>query len=417
MISTQNLFQPIPNVQRKPHIKKAIVLGHDVGGIGVVRALAMKGIYVIATHDRFASGYASKYVSERDYIPHSREHEKKFIDFLVSNSNKWRGALLLDTDDDVAVSISKNKKELAKYYKIVTADWDILRKFIEKKETFRLSQECNVPHPKTLLPKTLMELTHKKNDIEYPCILKPVLGHEFTRKFHTKNFKVSDDTELLDKFKLCLESGTEVMVQEIIPGPDTSIYKCMVYVNSRGEMSSIFFYNKIRQNPPQFGMMRVGISQGRNEEVAQLSERLLKHSNFKGVCTVEFKKDARDNQLKLMEVNVRMPRMNWLATYCGVNFPWIIYADLVENQQIEVKEYKKNVYWIEFLADIKNSILHHNKENFRLHEYLKPYASKNKTFAVLSKNDLKPFLLKLMLAPIRRINFLKPLFHKNKSLA
>ena len=151
MISTQNLFQQIPEVQRKLH--KAIVLGHDVGGIGVVRALAMKGIYVIATHGRFASGYASKYVSERHYIPHPREHEKEFIDLLIRNSNKWRGALLLETDDDVAVSISKNKKELGKYYKIVTADWEILRKFIEKKETFKLSQECNVPHPKTLLPK------------------------------------------------------------------------------------------------------------------------------------------------------------------------------------------------------------------------------------------------------------------------
>ena len=44
---------------------------------------------------------------------------------------------------------------------------------------------------------------------------------------------------------------------------------------------------------------------------------------------VEFREDARrSGALKLIEVNVRMPRINWLPTVCGVNFPVLAYRDL-----------------------------------------------------------------------------------------
>jgi predicted ATP-grasp superfamily ATP-dependent carboligase len=387
---------------------KVLVVGCHTGGLGVFRGLGDKNIYIVAmTYDKADFGYTSRYVSEVVNIPHPRIEEKKFIDFLISNSHKWKDALILDTDDHVAVSISKHKDELAKYYKIVTANWEVLRKFIEKKETYMLAQECNVPHPKTFLPKTLGELSIIKNEINYPCILKPVRGHEFKSKFNTKNFKVNNDTELLDKFKLCIESKQEVIVQEIIPGPDTNIYQMKAYINSKGNMSAKIFLNKIRQNPPQFGVMRVGISKKRNQEVELFSDRLLKHTNFRGFCSVEFKKDPRDDQLKLMEVNVRMTRNIWLATYCGVNFPWIIYMDLVENRQIEIKDYKEDVYYIEFYADLFNSIFRHNKENFTLRDYIKPYLSKNKTFAVFSSNDLAPFLKQTMILPMTFYRFFK----------
>jgi predicted ATP-grasp superfamily ATP-dependent carboligase len=94
-----------------------------------------------------------------------------------------KGALIFDTNDEVTVSISKRRDELCNYYKIATAEWKILRKFIEKPETYRLAEKCNAPYPKTFLPKTLDELHKIKSEITYPCILTPVIEHEFTSKF------------------------------------------------------------------------------------------------------------------------------------------------------------------------------------------------------------------------------------------
>lgn len=370
-----------------------LVVGCHVSGYGVIRGLGGKNIRIVAmVYGKTDFGDVSRYVSEVVNIPHPRKEDKKFINFLISNAHKWHGALIIDTDDDGAVTISKNKKELSKYYKIPTVEWDILRKFIVKTEAHKIANKCNVPHPNNFLPKTLQELSKMKGELKYPCILKPVYGHEFYSLFRIKNFEVNNYNELYSKFKLCLEHNQEVMVQEIIPGPDTNLYKMETYINSKGNFSAKYFMNKIRQNPPIFGVGRVAVSIERNEEVEILSERLIKHSRYKGFCSIELKKDPRDNQLKLMEVNVRMTRHIMLPIASGVNFPLLIYKDLVENEQIKITNYKKNGYWIELHSDLYNTIFQRKKENFTLRDYLTPYLSKNKVFAVLTIHDLKPFL-------------------------
>jgi D-aspartate ligase len=389
-------------------MKKVIVIGCHVCGLGVIRSLGLKGFQIIAmSYDRTDFGNASKYVYERVKIPHPRVEEKDFVDFLIKNSHRWNGALIFDTNDDVTVSISKNKTELVNRYTIVTAEWDVLRRFIEKPETYSLCEKCNVPYPKTLLPKAVDELYKIKNEISYPCILKPVVGHEFASKFNSKNFEVVNYNELLSKFELCLESGHKVMVQEIIPGPDSNIYECMVYVNSEGYINTTFLFRKIRQNPPQFGVARVAISQDRIPQIEDFTKRILKEANFRGIATAEFKKDPRDNQFKLLEINVRAFRPNWLATYCGINFPWITYMDLVEREQVKVTDYKKDVYWIELYQDVLNSIFRHNREDLGFRDYIKPYLSKNKTFAVLSADDFMPFLKQIGILPIKYYKFCK----------
>ena len=97
-----------------------------------------------------------------------------------------------------------------------------------------------------------------------------------------------------------------------------------------------------------------------------------------------------------------MPRNGILAVASGVNFPWIIYKDLVENEQILINNYTKNFYYIEIGTDIYNAIFNHKKENFKIKDYIQPYLSKTKVFAVFSISDMKPFL-KLCLLPILRL--------------
>ena len=198
---------------------------------------------------------------------------------------------------------------------------------------------------------------------------------------------------------MCLKAGQEVMVQEIVPGPESNLYKMQGYINSKGQMAAKFFWIKLRQHPPMFGVGRVGVSQERNDEVEEMSMRLMKEANHTGFCSIEFKKDPRDGILKLMEVNIRMPRNNVLATSAGVNFPWITYNDLILDNQLVVNDYTVNQYWIEFYADMYNILFNRKKDNIRFKDYLKPYLSRNKAFAVLSLKDPIPFFKQTMILP------------------
>ena len=166
----------------------------------------------------------------------------------------------------------------------------------------------------------------------------------------------------------------------------------------------MFFNSKVRQNPPGFGVMRVGVSVPRSPEVEELTCRLLAQANFRGYCSVEYKRDPRDGQLKLIEVNARMPRSGWLAIASGVNFPWLIYQDLVLGQPAVVDHYTENLYLIEFWADVLNFLLRDKRRLAQMRDYVRPYLTRRKALAVWSGHDPKPFFKQTALLPatIRR---------------
>ncbi|HWP91262.1 MAG TPA: hypothetical protein VNN20_03560 [Thermodesulfobacteriota bacterium] len=384
-------------------MKKAIVIGYGVSSLGVIRSLGLKGLQVASMYyDKTDFSHTSKYVYEGIQVPSPNRGEREFIYTLIKHADRWKGSLVFDTDDAVTVAISRHRRELGEFYTVVTSGWEVVRRFIEKKETYRIAKKCDVPYPMTLFPNSLDELEEIKDKIEYPCILKPVRVHEFARRFNSKNFKVDNYDQLLSKFILSLETGHEVMVQEIIPGPPGNMDNYTVYVNTNGDVGARFHRLKVRQNPPQFGITRVGISHDRILEVEEFTEKLLREAGFRGIATAEFKRDPRDNRFKLLEVNARTIRSNWLSTYCGVNFPWIAYLDLAEGKQIDVKDYRKNVYWIDLNADIYNLTFRRSQENLGIKDFLKPYLARDKSFSVLSLDDPRPFLTEIATLPIRQ---------------
>ncbi len=368
-----------------------IVIGCFVPGLAVVRALGNKGLRIVAmTYSKNDIAQFSRYVSEVVHIPHPEQEPDRFLDCLLSSAQRWEGALILETADHTAVVLSRHKEELSKHYRIATPDWEVFQKFIEKENTYELAKERAVPHPKSQPLGCVADLSTRP-DILYPCILKPVRSFEFVNRFGVKNFMVRHEEEAQEKLKLCLELGIPVILQEIIPGPDGNLYKLQGYINSRGDMVGKFFHRKVRQNPPHFGVMRVGISTERCPEVEELTQRLLCPVNYRGYFSIEFKKDPRDGQLKLMENNCRMPRSGLLAIGSGVNFPWMIFLDLVKNQQVDVTEYQVGTYWIELYTDLSNSLSRHGEEDISLREYIRPYVARYKVFADLDRHDLRPF--------------------------
>lgn len=379
------------NSEKKNPTNKVIVIGCSLTGYAVLRALSDKDIYLIAmSYSGRDVAQFSRYASEVVHSPDPSD-EERFVSFLIENASRWKGALLLETADIPAVVLSKNKVLLSQYYKVATPDWEALRTFVEKEKTYALAQKLNIPHPKSISLIGRKDVTGVSG-ILYPCILKPVNSSEFTSRFNVKNFEVNSDHELREKFRICLDAGHSMILQEIIPGPDENLYKMQGYVNSQGKLVGRFFYRKLRQNPPQFGMARVGISTDRYPEVERLTAELLAHTNYTGYFSNEFKLDSRDGQLKLIENNCRMPRSGMLAIASGVNFPWLIYQDLVLNQQTDITHYTVGMYWIDLWSDVINVVFRNRDEKVRLNEYIVPYLSRNKVFADLQLRDPKPFI-------------------------
>lgn len=382
-------------------MKPVLVIGCHIMGLAAVRALRQHRIPSVAMHYESADiAQVSRYPMAHERIPNPEEDEGRFVRYLEDAADRWPGALLMPCNDPVAVAVSKHHEQLSRHYPIGIPSWESVQPFIEKSLTYPLAESCGVPCPISRACEADIPIPVLAEGMDFPAILKPVRSDAFKRRFHVKNFRVTQLDELADKLRVCRQAGLDMLLQEIIPGDDDEIRKIQAYANSQGRLVGRFFLRKVRSNPPPFGVGRVNLSCARDPEVERLAQQLIEAAGFRGgVISVEFKRDRRDGQLKLMENNTRITRNNLLSTSCGINFPWLMYEDLMEDRQVDVTEYREGVYWIDCCPDLYHALFHSRREPDTLRDYLRPYTHRQKVFAVASLRDPRPFLKQTMRWP------------------
>jgi D-aspartate ligase len=370
--------------------EKVIILGCKHGGLAAARSFGRRGIKtLVLTHDDSDFGLSSKFVKDWAICPHPKD-DAAFTDYLLSYADEWRGALVLETFDYFLEALSKNKARLEKHFRLVAPDWDKAQIFLEKNRSYRLADECGVPHPTVIEPRSMVELEEQLPSLQFPVIIKPVSSHQFVAIFEVKMFVVETAAELRSLFQRTLDARQTVIISELIPGTDYgSLERVQVYINSKGEVATALGNIKLRQTPPMFGVMRVGKTVPANDEVTELALRMLRAVDFRGFASVEFKRDYRDNQLKFIEANIRITRSIPLPIKAGVDFPFIIFQDLVRDEQVKVKTYNENSYLVEIVADLGNFVKRDKDKN--LLRFVQPYLARSKTFSILEFSDPMPF--------------------------
>ncbi|MEM2131378.1 MAG: hypothetical protein QXR96_02560, partial [Candidatus Woesearchaeota archaeon] len=370
-------------------MKKAIILSAGPLALGIVRSLGIKGIKSIVFYQsKYDVAQLSKYCVEKvkinDYL-----YKKEIFEVLIKNKDKWFNNLLIPASDETLICVSYYKKELQKYYKFNVPDYNIVRQIVNKELMYKIAEKAKLDLPKTIFPKSIkdVEEAYKNKKIKFPCILKPEERHFFYKIFHTKLFIINNYNELIEKYKLCEKQKLKMMVTEIIQGNDMNLVSYVCYFKN-GKITNAFQFHKIRQTPPFFGLARVCVSSNQ-EQLKKYVESFLKEINFTGNCAFEFKYDSRDKKYKFIEVNGRIILNTLLSTKCGINYPYILYEDIMNNNLIEINDFKKGIYWINFYADLKESLLNQRPT---LKEFFKPYFSKH-VFAYESFSDPLPMIV------------------------
>ena len=368
----------------------AIVLSSHTIGLGLIRALGIAGVPVIVVYyDKNNMGYVSKYVNNSIFAPHPERNEKEYINLLLDLAKDYRGSVLFPSDDPTLFTVSRNKELLKKFYKVVCTEWNITERFLNKKYTYELAESIGVSAPKTIVIKTIEDVEKYGPQFAFPCILKPCYGHQYFELFKRKMVRVDNFDQMLSEFKLFLKVDCEAMIQELIPGDDTHgiNYNSFIYNNAT---LVEFTAKKIRLSPPNFGFPCVIVSK-HIPQVIEAGRKILKALGYYGYSCTEFKKDARNGEYKLMEVNGRINLSVLHALKCGINFPEIMYNDAINRELPSGHIYKKGIYWIDSTKDIATYILYRKKKIISFRQFIKPYLSQ-KVFAIFDINDIKPFI-------------------------
>jgi D-aspartate ligase len=200
---------------------------------------------------------------------------------------------------------------------------------------------------------------------------------------------VRNAAELLVEYDRAASVGIDVMVQEYIPGDDTHSFNYDSY-RAHGDVIE-YTAQKLRLAPPQFGLPRVVVS--RNAPgLLPPARRILEALDYTGYSCTEFKRDPRDGVYKLMEVNGRVNRSVLHPLASGINFPWIIYRDLMLGERSPAPPIDpRPAYWIDLAGDVRYSVRGWRSEGLGWRDYLRPYAGR-KVFAVGDGLDAMPFL-------------------------
>ena len=374
----------------------AFVLTMNETGLGVARSLGRERIRVVGVDYVLESvGLRSRYCKPM-LVPDPQEEPERVLKVLLTEGRKLdeRGILYL-AGDAFGLFVSRYRKELSECFRFIAPSPEgIFSKRLQYDEALRIG----IPIASTFYPSTIDDVKRIKDSLKYPVFMKPYYSYLWLNKFGNKGFVIETPRQLMDRFNEVLPTGLQVMIQSIIPGQSMNIISVRVYIGTRGEILALFVAQKTRQHPTDFGTGTFTKSV-HNEEVTRLSLDFLRGLGYRGICDIEFKKDPRDGQYKLIELNPRFWTQTIQATHAGVNFPLIQYMDLTGEPVRPITDFKDGVTWLDSWHDLLAFQDNWKKGRTSVTEFLKSWSGID-CHAHLALDDLGPVLA--MLAKRRR---------------
>jgi D-aspartate ligase len=115
-----------------------------------------------------------------------------------------------------------------------------------------------------------------------------------------------------------------------------------------------FTGRKLRTAPRLYGFSTyVEITD--DPEVRRLGRSVLERIGFSGVVKIDFKRDARDERLYLLEINPRFNLWHHPGALAGVNLPALVHADLTGAPRPAVRREPREVAWCQPLTDLRGA--------------------------------------------------------------
>lgn len=365
-------------------------MGGFVNGLGIVRALAARGIRVaVVTTQPFDIAHRSRWVDGREHVEGLGERPAILAELLERRAREWSGRAVFPTNDEALASLARHHEALSHWYRIVAPPVEVVPYLLDKSRMLRVADAVGVPFPRCFGPAT--PATASSDSIRYPVVVKPDVGYAFASRFHSKLLVANTPDELSECVRSFEEAGLEGHVFDLIPGPDSQIYCYCVYMDREGNPSAGVTVRKLRQSPASFGVARVAELANEDARLREPTVEILRRMGFRGIGVAEYKLDPRDGTFRFMEVNGRSVIYNGLVRRGGLDLVHAAWLDYVVGRTEPIARTDWDGVWIHLHADVLRSTLDRRGEDIALREYVAPYR-RPKTFAVWSARDPRPFL-------------------------
>ncbi|HKW16991.1 MAG TPA: hypothetical protein VJO35_05735 [Terriglobales bacterium] len=381
----------------KPGMIGAVIVGGEHPGLGIARSLGQKGIPVCVIDDQGSISEFSRYVDRVIRVKDLRE-EASAVESLLDAGERHglHGWVLFPTRDETVAAISRNREKLSQVFRVTTPAWETIQWAWNKKNTYELAAELNIPVPRTYNPKTESELAALYGQL--PLAVKPAVKENFFYATGAKAWRADTPKELHRLYNRAIQQipASEILVQEIIPGNGERQYSyCALFRDGRPHGTLVA--RRARQHPHEFGRAATYVETMDLREIEVLAEKFLKAIDYHGLVEVEFKQDPRDGQFKLLDVNARTWGFHSLGAAAGVDFPYLLYADQV-GEISKAHRAKPGIGWLRLVTDFPTVVTGFCVGRLSVSHYLQSLRN-TRVESVFSTADPLPFFGELLLLP------------------
>ena len=315
----------------------AVVVGLELNGLGVVRALGMAGVPVIAIDTNLRKPTAATRFGRKIVVRALSGPE--FVDDLLALRQQFTSdPVLVLTQEASVATVSAARDLLSAGYRFTMPATTLMDELLDKLRFQALAERHCHPIPRAIrlgneVSGEVLRL------LRYPCVVKPARrSSDYDAKFK-KAYKVTAPDEVMRLWSEMRAIVGEVIVQEWIEGEDSDVYFCLQYRSSRGGPSTSFVGRKTTQWPVLVGGTACCVpAPEASVQLTRLTDEFFSAVGFVGIGSIEYKRDRRDGVFYMVEPTVgRTDYQEEIATLNGVNIPLALYRDAVGLPRVEPK--------------------------------------------------------------------------------
>jgi len=284
---------------------QAVVMGLSPTGLHVVRALAHRGARVTGVAQGFQPGRCSRHLSACIVEPDPGARLAALCARFGETADPAARPVLIPTSDQDVELVIAHADMLARRFAFQHSYRDGLAARILAKDSFYAlctRHGLTVPAMHAVAPHDLAALGER---LAWPCLIKPALIHEVKHLMRGRKAWIARDLSEFRAIAHGLPAGVgTLIVQEVVPGPESAITLYAAHVDGQGGIRQAFTARKLRQYPPGFGSASL-VQSCPEPETTDLSEALLRAIGYRGIASLEFKRHPETGALHVIEMNVR----------------------------------------------------------------------------------------------------------------
>jgi predicted ATP-grasp superfamily ATP-dependent carboligase len=340
----------------------------------------------VARSDEHALALASRYVGQRLRWHEGDDAARRDSLIDICRSHRLEGFTLIPTGDADAALIAREHDALAEHFRLTTPPWEVLRLAHDKRMALAAASDEGLAVPLTLPLDEALE-----QELQFPVIVKPAMHEAGTRLPPTKAWRADDRAELLrlGDWLRCLADSSTLMVQELIPGDEQLSFAALC---RDGRALAGLCARRTRQYPIDFGRASTYVETIDDASVAADAQRLLARIGFTGIVEVEFKRDPRTGENKLLDVNPRIgATFRLFVSDDGTDVLRALYLDLT-GQEVPTTTVPRGRRWVVEPLDLKSTIAYRRRGDITLGRWVRSFRGVREA-AWFARDDLRPFLV------------------------